>query len=117
MGDFGANVAPTTNFLFEPADIQQDLAPPPFWHTNEDIILQLIALAAQSLIHLHPFQDHPAHRNTKGNAMYRQPLLTKGGYEAEDLTSQIFRLIRRNHEPGRRAAQPASSQRKPSKKA
>jgi len=42
-----------------------------FWSASEDTILNMIALAAAELRTVSPFQEHPSHKEIKGNTMFR----------------------------------------------
>merc|ERR1711879_956321 len=35
----------------------------PYWHYTEDTLLRLIALSAQALVKVDPFQEHPANKD------------------------------------------------------
>jgi len=54
----------------------QDVAPPPWWHLSEEVIVQFIALCAKDLKDggVEPFQDHPAFISITGNVMYRSSM-------------------------------------------
>lgn len=71
LNQFGAEMKTSQSLSFEDKQVQPDnIAPPPFWHLNEKVVLQLIALCAKDLKEheIEPFQDHPSHKDLPGRA-------------------------------------------------
>merc|ERR1712039_1000815 len=107
LKEFGATTTEAAYWL-DSEVLQNEVAPPPFWQVTEEMVLSLIALAAQAKGPTPPFRDHPANRELSDNPMYRKPyhdaqtiVLIGVQQETErldDLLCQVNRVVMRPSE-------------------
>merc|ERR1712217_201712 len=111
---FGAETSEAAYWL-DSEVLQNEVAPPPFWQITEEMVLSLIALAAQAKGPVTPFRDHPANRELPDNPMYRKPYhdaqtmlligVQQESERLEDLLCQVNRVVMRPSELERPVAQ------------
>lgn len=113
LGHFGATADQAADFTRESAKKAYAKPPPPYWHVNEEVALQLIALCAQALSQKGHFAEHPANRNLPGNVMYRRPLKITEGSEGLSTLETLDRLVGRHMNRPQEVVAPKPEEKKP----